>query len=419
MVKIAHLADTHLGFRLREGLINRWKIKNKITWYESKVYQAWNLIIDEILKNKNGLDLVIHAGDIYHTPYKGYPYPPIENARSVLMRSLKYFFKETQEKIPFILIDGNHGIYPEYEYSPIDPIKEVFPNFHYFSKNNLRYAIREKKQLSFKLEDKKINVNMFPYFDFSFMKEYETAYSKWITSVQVPIAGYTNIAVAHGMISDKTLHPKLLEQNYDYVALGHYHNRKSLNEKTHNSGSIYPFLFGEKGPEWGMYFVDIKSDQNPKITPFNVPVKNKLIEIEIETLPKFATSDLLAKIENDLNRFKSKWDGDTASRLKVKFVGSLKLENYWQIREELEILRRQIDNTLSHNILQLIWSWEEAKTELGEDIKPGTIIEYILEDPKLEFKSFIKEKVDPEKVNLELLSELAIDSIEHALKELK
>jgi len=419
MVKIAHLSDTHLGFRLREGLINRWKEFNKITWYEDKIYQAWKSIIDEILKLKDEIDCVIHAGDIYHTPYKGYGFPPIENARSILMKTLNKFFKQTNEKIPFILIDGNHGIYPEYYYSPIDPIKEVFPNFHYFSKEDLRSAIREKRRLSFKIEDKKININLFPYFDYSSLKEYDTAYTEWVNSIQTPVEGYINIAVVHGMKQDKTLHSKILEQKYDYIALGHLHNRDKIDEKTYNPGSIYPLLFGEKGPEWGIFFVEIQQDSKLKVTPFNVTVNNKLFEIQIETIPKFTTSDIMGKIENELEQFRTGWNGDTASRVKIKFTGGIKLENYWQTREELEILRRQIDNTQSHNILQLIWSWEGVQTELGDGVEPGTIIEYILEDPKKEFREFIKEKVDPEKIDEELLSELAVDSIEYALKELE
>ena len=54
-----------------------------------------------------------------------------------------------------------------------------------------------------------------------------------------------------------------------------------------------------------------------------------------------------------------------------------------------------------------------------KDIVPGTIIEYILEDPKKEFIEFVQEKVDRKTVDLELLSELAIESIEKALKELE
>ncbi|MFX1452240.1 MAG: exonuclease SbcCD subunit D [Promethearchaeota archaeon] len=419
MVKIAHLADTHLGFRLRYGLINKWKEKNKITWYENNIYQAWNIIIEAILDQKDKLDCVIHAGDIYHTPFRGYPYPPLENARTLLMKSLKHFFTLTNEKIPFILIDGNHGIYPEYQYSPIDPAKEIFPNLHYFSKDDLRAAIRENHRLSFKLEEKRINFNLFPYFDYTFLPEYAKLYDNWVNTVQTPIKGYINIAVVHGMRADKTLHPKILEQNYDYIALGHLHNQNQINEKTYNPGSIYPLYFGEKGPNWGMCFVDIKSGANPIITPYNVQMRNQLKEIQIDISPKLTTSDIISRIEHELDQFRGEWNNDNASRVKIKFSGGIKLENYWQTRDELEILKRKMDNTMSHNILQLVWTWEETKTELGEEIKPGTIIEYILEDPKQEFKEFIQEKVDSKKVDLDLLSELAVDSIENALKELE
>lgn len=417
MVIIAHLADTHLGFQIHEGRINYWKEKNKITWYEDHIYQAWESLLNIIIDHKDEIACVVHAGDLYHTPYKGYAFPPSENARALLMRTLKNFFEQTEEKIPFIVIDGNHGVYSEYYYSPIDSIKEVFPNFHFFSKDDLKDALRENKRLIFKMEDDKIAIHLFPYFEYTDLKEYETLYHNWVTSVQTPIPGYLNIAVAHGMKSDNTLHSKILEHKYDYIALGHDHTKQQVNKRAFYAGSIYPLDFGDYDLDRGMIFAEIESNTVPKVTYHTQESSCHLVEVPIEVTLQQTVSDVLTEVTNRLEQFQEPWDGNSASRVKIQFKGSIMLETYWKIRDELEILRREINNKLTYNILQLLWYWEEARTELGTEIAPGTIIEYILEDPQQEFKDFIEAKVDPNEVDLDLLSELAAESIESALKE--
>ncbi|MHC1592413.1 MAG: metallophosphoesterase family protein [Candidatus Helarchaeales archaeon] len=417
MVKIAHVSDSHLGFRLNTGLINRWKEENKLAWYEDKIYQAWSEIIEAIIERKDEIACVIHSGDFFHTPFKGNSMPPLENARTIAMKTLQEFFERTNNKIPFILIDGNHGVYGRYLFSPMDPMKEVFPNFHFFSVHDLRKAIRENTKLSFKIESEKLCINLFPYFEFNILTEFSGAYKKWVSEVQIPERGYLNVAVVHGMELDQTLEPKILQQEYDYIALGHNHKRENVSKNAHNPGAIFPLTFKDKDLKCGFSFVEISRGETPKIIPWLKKPNVVFSEIPMEISLKETSQEVLARVKERLEMFKGTWDGNTAARVKIRFLGNLKLDYYWKVQEELDFFKSQIDTELNYNILQLLWDWQDLRTEMEHDIAPGTIIDYILEDPKKEFIEYVRDKIDDKDVDLDLLSEIAVESIEHALRE--
>ena len=91
MVKIVHMADTHLGYRARRGTINKWAIENYSKPYEQEIYDCFLKVIDDI-SNLKDVDFLVHCGDIFHHPSKDSSYPPPEPARRTLKKGLKLFF---------------------------------------------------------------------------------------------------------------------------------------------------------------------------------------------------------------------------------------------------------------------------------------------------------------------------------------
>jgi len=83
---IAHLSDSHLGYR-QYGLIER----------ERDLYLCFEEAIDRALEEH--VDAVIHSGDLFHSPN-----PPPQAYRSAL-RALK---KLRQRGIPFLYVMGQH-----------------------------------------------------------------------------------------------------------------------------------------------------------------------------------------------------------------------------------------------------------------------------------------------------------------------
>lgn len=87
-IKIAHLADTHLGYR-QYGLIDR----------EMDFYETFEKVIDDIV-DKN-VDYVLHSGDLFEQPK-----PPIK----ALLCAQKAFLKLIENGIEVFVIAGNHDI---------------------------------------------------------------------------------------------------------------------------------------------------------------------------------------------------------------------------------------------------------------------------------------------------------------------
>ncbi|MFX0034059.1 MAG: exonuclease SbcCD subunit D [Candidatus Hermodarchaeota archaeon] len=428
MVKIIHTADTHLGYRARRGTINKWAIENYSKPFEQDIYDAFLQIIDEI-SHRNDIDFLVHCGDLFHHPSNLSSYPPLEPARRVLKQGLDMFFNVTNNQVPFIYIEGNHGIFRGYEYTPIESHinKEQYPNLFYFKERDLLEAIKLNKSLSLEFPDKKVKFYLFPYFEFKTFETYKSAYDNWIKNQQPNINdGYINIAVAHGSIGDETLHNKVNSDDfgYDYVALGHEHGLKQLSRNHFYSGSLLPMNFKERYENQSYLIVEI--DGNTKKLTIEKRFTDNLLErpfeiIQIDTNPKQSTKDLENQIYRELDKFITKegFNSKTSARLKLSFVGEITYEKNWQINELISKIRRDcFSQPEKYNILQLIWKISDISENFEHDISAGMIQDYILEKPDDEFKEFVQEKLREDKTqyNLDKLSEFGMKAIKKALK---
>lgn len=428
MVKFIHMADTHLGYREGKGTINKWAIKNYSKPYEQEIYDVFLNIIDDISKMKD-IDFVIHCGDIFHHPHIYSSYPPPEPARRILIDALDLFFEKTQNKIPFIYIEGNHGVFRGYEYTPFEShVKQKnYPNLHYFKEKDLIEAIKSNNPLELELIEKKTRFFLFPYFEFKSHEAYKSAYNNWI-KLQKPTKndGFINIAVAHGSEADDTLHKKLKSDDfgYHYIALGHEHGLKSLTKNRYYSGSLLPMNFKERFESQGYLIVDIDGSTNElnveKVYTDRL-LKRRFDLIEIEISPQDSSVELIQKINNELLEHTSSegFDPKTSSRLKLNFIGEMTYEKVWLINEVMTKIRRDcFSQPEKYNILQLIWQTSDVSEIIEDDISTGLIEDYILEKPDDDFKKFVEEKLSDEKsqFNVDKLTDFGMKAIKKALK---
>ena len=231
MVRIVQMADTHLGYRARRGTINKWAIQNYSRPYEQELYDAFLKVMEDVSRIKN-LDFLVHCGDMFHHPFLYSSYPPPEPARRTFEEGLQIFFTNTNSQVPLIYIEGNHGIFRGYEYTPFESHtkEEKYPNLYYFKERDLINAIKENKALEVNFPAKNTRFYLFPYFEFKGFEIYQQQYDNWIEKQRPPKNdGFINIALAHGSAGDDTLHSKVNSDDlgYDYVALGHEHGLKS------------------------------------------------------------------------------------------------------------------------------------------------------------------------------------------------
>ncbi|MCK4369482.1 MAG: metallophosphoesterase [Candidatus Lokiarchaeota archaeon] len=427
MVKIVHMSDTHLGYRARRGTTNKWAIENYSKPYEQEIYDCFLKIMNKISKIKN-LDYLVHCGDIFHHPSKYSSYPPPEPARRTLKQGLQIFFENTNNQVPLIYIEGNHGIFRGYEYTPFESHidKDQYPNLYYFKERDLLEAIKSNEPLSLEFPNKKVRFYLFPYFEFKSFETYKSAYDNWIQNQQPKDNIYINIAVAHGSVGDETLHSKVNSDdfNYDYVALGHEHGFKKVSRNHYYSGGLLPLNFKEIFENQAYLIVDIdeKTKELKVESFFTDNLLNRSFEIIlIDAKANFSITELENHIENELKNYGSKdgFNPKTSARLKLNFEGEMTFERNWQINELMLKIRRGIfSQPEKYNILQLIWKISDISETREDDISAGVIQDYILEKPDEEFKTFVNEKLSEEKTeyNVDKLTEFGMKAIKKALR---
>jgi len=427
MVKIVHMADTHLGYRTGRGTVNKWAIENYSRPFEQEIYDIFLTVIEKISQMKD-IDFLIHCGDIFHHPSRFSSYPPPEPARRTLKQGLQIFFENTNNQVPLIYIEGNHGIFRGYEYTPFESHinNDQYPNLYYFKERDLIEAIKSNSSLSLEFPDKKVRFYLFPYFEFKSFETYNSAYDNWIINQQPNDNEYINIAVAHGSASDDTLHNKINSDDfgYDYVALGHEHGFKRLSRNHFFPGSLLPMNFKERYENQSYLFVDINEktreltvDRISTDTLLNRPFELIIIDVKAN----YSITDLEKHIQDEINKRLEDvtFNHKTAARLKINLEGEMTFERNWQINEMMAKIRRNyFSQPDKYNIMQLLWKISDISETLEDDISTGLILDYILEKPDDEFKSFVREKLSEDKTeyNVEKLTEFGMRAIKKALR---
>jgi len=147
-MKILHIADTHLGYSAYRKATERG-----INQRELDTYAAFEQLIDYAVKTKP--ELIIHAGDLFDSVRP--------NNRSITF-ALKQLLRLSKEKIPIVIIAGNHE-QPKLKetghiFSIFDHIENIFPIY------NEKY-----EKISFNINNKKIIIHALP--QYTSKKEYE------------------------------------------------------------------------------------------------------------------------------------------------------------------------------------------------------------------------------------------------------
>ena len=431
MVKIIHMADTHLGYRVRRGAAHKWAIENYSKPFEQEIYDTFLKVMTDVSLMKD-IDFVVHCGDMFHQPSIFSSYPPPEPARMALIQGLQKFFANTNNQVPLIYIEGNHGVFRGYEYTPFESHinKENYPNLYYFKEKDLLDAINSKNPLSLEFPDKMVRFHLFPFFEYNSFEGYKNAYDNWIT-LQKPKKDddYINIAVAHGASGGdipETLHNKISSDDYgyNYVALGHEHGFRKVMRNHYYSGSLLPMNFKERYESQGYLIVNINGitkELTVERSSTDILLKRPFEIVEIEVPPKQSSADLENNIYNKLkNRIiGEEFEPKTSARLKFTFKGEMTIEKNWQINELMSRIRREIfSQPDKFNVLQLIWKIADISETIEDEIRAGLIQNYILEKPDEEFKAFVEEKLSEDKTNYDLdkLTDFGMKAIKKALK---
>ncbi len=238
-MKVLHFSDTHLGF----SEYNKLDPNTGINQREQDFYNSWNYIINQIIENNP--DLVLHAGDLFHTTR------PSNRAIAIAFDGIR---KISDTGIPFVIVSGNHSTPKIKATGSIFESISPFPNV---------YAAYQGRYEMFNIDT--LNIHCVPHC--SLTEELEKAFSDIVFH---PESEY-NVLLTHGAWAGSSHYsmgefneqhipdPELaLNKKFDYIALGHYHKHIKIDDHIIYCGSTERTSFNEANYTSGYMWVDLK-----------------------------------------------------------------------------------------------------------------------------------------------------------------
>lgn len=237
-IRIAHISDTHLGYR-GLGKVHKETGRNQRT---VDVDLAFERAIDDILRQK--VDAVIHGGDVFH------------HSRPT-WQSLRHFIRQMRRiedaGIPALVIAGNHDT------------PRIRTGGSVYSVLDLALP-----RIRFVAEYEDVHeVAMFEHINLHIQAVPHGALTNADPVITGIVPGKRNILVCHGMApgilgpgphsepGEQILDAYLLDPEFDYIALGHYHVHMQAAPKAWYSGSTERYGWGDHDVSAGYAIVEI------------------------------------------------------------------------------------------------------------------------------------------------------------------
>jgi DNA repair exonuclease SbcCD nuclease subunit len=270
-MRVIHLSDTHLGYSAYRAI----DVPTGLNQRELDMYNAFNFVIDYIVKEKP--DLVIHAGDLFDN---------VRPNNRAIFEVMKQLMRLSKENIPIIIIMGNHSNPRQRSTSPIFKIFSYLPNVHMvYTEGYSKIVIKDTA------------IHVIPHsFSPNVMKDaYKNIHLDKTVKFNILTShvGVTGTKVFKmGEFNEQIIPFGYLKDDFDYIALGHYHKFIKLKENAYYSGSIERLSFEEADSK--KYFLDINLD-NKDIKKIEIPTRPMIDFPEIDCKILGAT-DIMKKI---------------------------------------------------------------------------------------------------------------------------
>jgi DNA repair exonuclease SbcCD nuclease subunit len=240
-LRIAHISDTHLGYRA----IYRADPETGRNQRALDVERAYEDAITDILKRD--VDLVIHAGDVFHHTRPSWA-------------ALRCFVRQTRRLsdagLPVVVIGGNHDTPRLRTSGSVFSVLELaLPGIDFVA----GYA------------DQTFDFERFN------LKLFAVPHGK-LTDIEPPILlpepGKRNVLMTHGLVpgmaikghhepGEEEISDTLLDTDFDYIALGHYHVSGKQRHNAWYSGSTERFGWGDEDVDPGYLLVELGEPGEP------------------------------------------------------------------------------------------------------------------------------------------------------------
>jgi len=318
-LRIAHLADTHLGYRA----LGRADPETGRNQRSVDIERAFEVAIDAILERE--VDLVVHAGDLFHQTR------PTWSALRCFVRQMR---RLEAWGLPCVVIGGNHDTPRLRATGSVFGLLELaLPGITFAA----GYGVEE---LPF--DDLDLTVHAVPH----------GALTNPNPPVVVPISNRRNVMVTHGLTpglklrggghrepGEETLSPDLLDADFDYVALGHFHVGGDQGNHAWYSGATERMGFGDEEVKPGFLLVEFGAPGDPPaVEHVDLPAR------PMKTLHPIAGDNREARELADLvlDRLRALDQPDAMVRV--------------ELRETPRPIRRETEAILRREASEFVWS---------------------------------------------------------------
>ena len=364
-IKIAHIADTHLGYR---GLTKIDPESNR-NQRAVDVELAYERAITGMLEAEP--DLIVHSGDVFHQTRPTW-------------HALRTFVRQTRRiaaaGIPMVIIAGNHDT-PRLrtDGTAYSVLELALPEIEFIT--------------GFEEETRR--------FDALGVQVVGVPHGAMSLNTYDPIAtvrpGWRNILLLHGMVpgmadiahyepGTQEISANLLDPRFNYIALGHYHVHSAQRHNAWYAGSTERFGWGDEDATPGFVtFTFDDGDTEPRnVThhPIDVRAMRTLSAINAEGRPPREIADIALRRAADV--------GDPTAMARI------------ELRNVNRATRREVEQIVRRELADRVWSLEFfSRPENGQTLGEASSVETEhLEIPAL-FDEFVTEQVKAARYTLE------------------
>jgi DNA repair protein SbcD/Mre11 len=377
-MRIIHLADTHLGYSAYRKVTEQG-----VNQREMDVYDAFTRCVDYVIKTKP--DFVIHAGDLFDSVR------PTNRAITVAVQQI---LRLSKEKIPFVVISGNHET---------PKLKETGNIFTIFEHLDHVYPIHNNKYeaISLKQKDETVCIHAIP--QCQNPDEFDTNMKK----ISVDKNADYNLLLAHGAVkgikefkmnefNELFIPVKNLSQDFDYIALGHYHKYTKLQENAFYAGSTEHLSFTEADSQKGCLEIELGKKLKHRFIPLQTRIMIDAPPLDCSTL---RIEQIAQKVKEIIHAIEPK---DKIIRLRLENIPAhiQRGIDYHQIRD--------LGKTAMHFEIKPM-PLKNDKSTLGEGYKMKSLAD--------EFEKFLTTQSYPEEKMLQSLGLQYIQKVEEQEKK--
>ena len=317
-IRLAHISDTHLGYRaLFKADPETGRNQRAVD-----IEKAYELAIDDILTRD--VQLIIHGGDVFH-----HTRPTWAAIRAFVRQTRRL----TEAGLPVVVIGGNHDTPRLRSSGSVFSVMEL-------ALPEVRFVCEYEQEI---ISFRELNLDVLA-----------VPHGKLADPVgpnAFPTSGLRNILVTHGLVSNLELRGQhrepgeediadyLLDEEFDYIALGHYHVFNKVRHNTWYSGSTERMGFGDEDVTPGYALVEIGSlESGADVT--HIPIETRPMKTIAPVDGESRSAREIADIV--LDRIVRYVEPETNARV--------------EIRNSLRPVKREVESILRRESASLCWA---------------------------------------------------------------